>query len=100
MSCTWCQKSDEHGPEIGEECDDYDEFCNHCEFCEANICCICWDRDDVCYYPGEGYCPTCKFRLEKCPDCVLYMKGLMSYPEVPMCEKHWDRDSLYYVGKN
>jgi hypothetical protein len=105
MSCTWCHKSDQHGPENGHGEDeltigDDDDFCNHCEFCEANICCDCWDKDDVCYFPGEGYCPMCKSKLSQCPDCMLYMKGLMSNPDMPICEKHWNSDSPYYVGKN
>jgi hypothetical protein len=88
MSCSWCHiEADEHG-----------EFCNECEFCHANICCECWDGDDTCYYPGEGYCPTCKSLLEKCPTCVAYIIGLMREPVAPMCDKHWEEDSPEFVG--
>jgi hypothetical protein len=104
MSCTWCHKLDQHGPENSEYCDEYcddnydDDFCNHCEFCESNICCDCWDRDDVCYFPGAGYCPMCKDILFKCPDCVIYLKGLMSGLDMPMCEIHLNSESPSYVG--
>jgi hypothetical protein len=91
MSCSWCQKEDQHS-----------DFCNHCNFCEANICCDCWDSNDVdvCYHPGDGYCPTCRERLHNCSDCVQYMESLMSAgPEVMICEKHWYEDSPDYLGK-
>lgn len=89
-NCSWCNSRDEH-----EDSDE--EFCNSCEFCKANICCICWDKDDTCYFPGEGYCPACRTRLHNCPACVAYMKGLMSEPDAPMCEKHksfWNRNTF------
>lgn len=95
--CKWCNKSDQHGPENEEGADD--DYCNHCEFCEANICCECWDADGTCYYPGEGYCPTCKLRLFECANCVAYLNGLMSDPDMAMCDKHWNKDSPDYIGK-
>ena len=78
MSCSWCGKCDEH-----------EEFCNNCNFCDDNICCDCWDGDETCYFPGEGYCPRCKIILNNCPVCVAYIDGLMNGPDMPICEKHW-----------
>lgn len=88
--CSWCHGIDEHD----------DEFCNACEFCESPICCVCWDEDYTCYYPGEGYCPSCKKRLYECPDCTVYLNGLMGDPDMPLCNKHLDLDSPDYIGKN
>lgn len=96
-TCSWCKKTDEHydRDESNESNDpnenfESEEFCNSCSFCEASICCVCWDLDDTCYYPGEGYCPQCRERLHSCPDCVMYMSGLMKEPSQPICEKHWN----------
>lgn len=88
MSCSWCKKTDQHY-----------EFCNECNFCEKPICCDCWDDDGTCYYPGEGYCPNCKTKLRDCPACVAYVNGLMKEPDMPICQKHWDKESPNYIWK-
>ena len=92
--CTWCLNKDEH---------DAEEFCNSCEFCEAPICCECWDDNDICacYYPGEGYCPSCKKKVDECPRCTAYLKSLMwNDPNIPpFCDKHLNSNSPDYIGK-
>lgn len=75
--CSWCGGTDDH-----------EEFCNECYFCESHICCNCWDGDETCFYPGDGYCPNCKKKIESCPECNAYIYGLMTDPEAQICEKH------------
>lgn len=90
MSCSWCGGLDEHR-------DEYDESCNECEFCHSNICCNCWDGDEVCYSPGEGYCPKCKKAIFECQSCLDYIKSFMEKSLLPIC-KHLDENSPDYIG--
>nr|QBK87143.1 MAG: hypothetical protein LCMAC201_00450 [Marseillevirus LCMAC201] len=73
--CCWCRKKR------------YIESELECGFCETFICDDCWDGDEACYFPGEGWCPSCSTNIMSCQVCSDYTYSLMKDgPEKEPCE--------------
>lgn len=92
--CSWCKKKDKHDSksscESENENDMISDFCNLCTFCDAVICCDCWDSEGVCFSPGDGYCTKCKTKIESCDLCIAYIISLVRGPDKPRCNLHLD----------
>lgn len=95
--CSWCKKKDQHDNKRSCESDTdtdtensmFSDFCNLCTFCDAVICCDCWDLEGVCFSPGDGYCPECKTKIESCDLCIAYIISLVRGPDKSQCNIHF-----------
>lgn len=78
MNCGICSEM------LGD--DNYDD--NMCAFCEAPICCDCYDSNNGCFFPGEAWCKTCKSNILSCKECKDHIRTLMKGERAPPCRKH------------
>jgi hypothetical protein len=66
-----------------EEDDTYE-----CTFCDAIICCECYDSDIGCFHPGDAWCEKCRSNIKGCEKCDRYISSLMKENTAPQCDEH------------